>query len=49
MAILADEGKIKERFGGGGMLTSACLAETTSLVEKLRDAGIGLDVEDVES
>ena len=49
MAILADEEKVKERFGGGGMVTSACLAETTGLIERLRKAGFGLEVEDIDS
>lgn len=49
MAILADGEKVKEKFGGGGMVTSACLAETTGLIQRLRGAGFGLEVEDAES
>ena len=48
MAILTNEPKVKERFNGGGMLTAACLAETTNLLDRLRGVGFELEVEDVE-
>lgn len=48
MAILKDGEKVKEKFGGGGLLTSACLADQTGLVEQMRGNGWGIEVEELK-